>query len=80
MFWKRLGLNGKRCSFCHRGEDTAGELIGAPSNDSTASTDPCYICGECVTVCNGILEDRAEVKIRKIMNSRRVPAVNRSFR
>ena len=35
MFWKRSSLAEKpQCSFCHSGEDAAGELIGAPSNDS----------------------------------------------
>jgi heterodisulfide reductase subunit C len=81
MFWKRPGRNEKpQCSFCHRGEDMVGELISAPSNDSLASTDPCYICGECVAVCSAILEDRADAKLRKIMDSRGMPSVNRSLR
>jgi hypothetical protein len=79
MFWKRPGLNEKpQCSFCHRGEDRAGEIISASSNDSMASTHPCYICSECVAVCSGISEDRADVKLRKIMASRGMAIRTRS--
>jgi hypothetical protein len=80
MFWKRPSRDEKpQCSFCHCGEDRAGELIGAPSNDSMPSSGSCYICGECVAVCTGILEDRAEAKLRKIMDSRGMPTVKGSL-
>src|SRR5580704_16218535 len=45
-----------RCSFCAQGEDKAGALISSPSNDERES--PVYICGDCVEVCNSVLEDR----------------------
>jgi ClpX C4-type zinc finger len=71
MFWRRSGLTETpQCSFCHQGEDVVGELIGAPSNDSTASTHSSYICANCVVACSGILEDRTDAKIKKIMASR----------
>jgi hypothetical protein len=61
MFWKRPVPNKTpRCSFCRKAEDVAGVLISSPSNDSV-SGDPIYICGECVAVCNSILEDRGPV-------------------
>ncbi len=71
MFWKRSSLDEKRqYSFCYRGEDVAGELVGAPSNDSLDRLTSVYICGDCIAVCNGIFEDRADRKIKKIMASR----------
>ena len=45
-----------RCSFCHKSQDAVAKLISSPSDYPRA-----YICDECVTVCNSILEDdRAE--------------------
>ncbi len=41
-----------RCSFCHKTQDVVGKLISSPSDYSRS-----YICDECVTVCNSILED-----------------------
>ena len=46
-----------RCSFCHKNQDTVAKLISSPSDYPRA-----YICDECVSVCNSILEDdRTEV-------------------
>ncbi|MGH9783419.1 MAG: ClpX C4-type zinc finger protein, partial [Terriglobia bacterium] len=46
-----------RCSFCHKTQEAVGKLISSPSDYPRA-----YICDECVTVCNSILEeDRAPV-------------------
>ena len=55
---KRTGLDETlRCSFCHKPQDAVGKLISSPGESPRA-----YICDECVTVCNSILEeDRAEV-------------------
>ncbi len=39
-------------SFCHKEQETVGKLISSPSDYPRA-----YICDECVTVCNSILED-----------------------
>ncbi len=41
-----------RCSFCHKTQDVVGKLISSPSDYPRA-----YICDECISVCNSILED-----------------------
>ncbi len=41
-----------RCSFCHKSQDVVGKLISSPSDYPRA-----YICDECISVCNSILED-----------------------
>jgi ATP-dependent Clp protease ATP-binding subunit ClpX len=41
-----------RCSFCHKSQDAVAKLISSPSDYPRA-----YICDECVTVCNSILDD-----------------------
>jgi ATP-dependent Clp protease ATP-binding subunit ClpX len=35
------------CSFCGKGQTDVAQLIAGPS---------VYICGECVTICNEIIE------------------------
>ena len=54
---KRTGLDeALRCSFCHKPQESVGKLISSPGDSPRA-----YICDECVTVCNQILEeDRSE--------------------
>ena len=54
---KRTGLDETlRCSFCHKAQEAVGKLISSPGESPRS-----YICDECVTVCNSILEeDRAE--------------------
>ncbi|MBI4478647.1 MAG: ATP-dependent Clp protease ATP-binding subunit ClpX [Acidobacteria bacterium] len=54
---KRTGLDESlRCSFCHKAQEAVGKLISSPGESPRS-----YICDECVTVCNSILEeDRAE--------------------
>jgi ATP-dependent Clp protease ATP-binding subunit ClpX len=45
-----------RCSFCHKAQEAVGKLISSPGESPRS-----YICDECVTVCNSILEeDRTE--------------------
>jgi ATP-dependent Clp protease ATP-binding subunit ClpX len=41
-----------RCSFCQKPQDLVGKLISSPGDQPRA-----YICDECVTVCNSILEE-----------------------
>lgn len=41
-----------RCSFCSKTQDAVAKLITSPSDYPRA-----YICDECITVCNSILED-----------------------
>ena len=50
---KRAGSDDTlRCSFCHKSQDVVGKLISSPSDYPRA-----YICDECISVCNSILED-----------------------
>ncbi|HTP89911.1 MAG TPA: ATP-dependent Clp protease ATP-binding subunit ClpX [Bryobacteraceae bacterium] len=50
---KRAGSDDSlRCSFCHKSQDVVGKLISSPSDYPRA-----YICDECISVCNSILED-----------------------
>ena len=45
-----------RCSFCHKTQEVVGKLISTPGDYPKS-----YICDECVSVCNSILEeDRSE--------------------
>ncbi len=41
-----------RCSFCHKTQEQVEKLISSPSDYPRA-----YVCNECVTVCQQILED-----------------------
>src|SRR5690242_8144686 len=41
-----------KCSFCHKSQDAVNKLISSPSDYPRA-----YICDECVSVCNSILEE-----------------------
>ncbi len=50
---KRTGSDeALRCSFCHKSQDLVGKLISSPSDYPRA-----YICDECISVCNSILDD-----------------------
>ena len=40
-----------RCSFCRKTQDVVAKLISSPKHDA-----PAYICDECVSVCNSILD------------------------
>jgi hypothetical protein len=40
------------CSFCHKSQHRVSKLISSPNDYPRA-----YICDECITVCNSILED-----------------------
>ena len=50
---KRTGTEeALHCSFCHKQQDAVGKLISSPGDAPRA-----FICDECVTVCNAILEE-----------------------
>lgn len=54
-FLKRVAKpsgKGIKCSFCGRSQDEVEKLIAGPPG--------IYICGDCVKMCNGILEETAE--------------------
>ena len=44
----RLSGRPLRCSFCHKTQDEAAQLIAGPS---------VFICNECVDICNGVLAE-----------------------
>ena len=47
-----------RCSFCRKAQDAVGKLISSPGDLPRA-----YICDECVTVCNSILEEERSERL-----------------
>ena len=55
-----------RCSFCHKTQEQVEKLISSPSDYPRA-----YICNECVSVCETILED--EKREQTAAPARRLP-------
>ncbi len=55
-----------RCSFCHKTQEQVEKLISSPSDYPRA-----YICNECVSVCQTILED--EKREQSAAPARRLP-------
>jgi ATP-dependent Clp protease ATP-binding subunit ClpX len=55
-----------RCSFCHKTQEQVEKLISSPSDYPRA-----YICNECVSVCQTILED--EKREQAVAPARRLP-------
>ena len=55
-----------RCSFCHKSQDQVEKLISSPSDYPRA-----YICNECVSVCQTILED--EKREQAVAPAKRLP-------
>ena len=55
-----------RCSFCHKTQEQVEKLISSPSDYPRA-----YICNECVSVCQTILED--EKREQATAPARRLP-------
>jgi ATP-dependent Clp protease ATP-binding subunit ClpX len=54
-----------RCSFCHKTQDQVEKLISSPSEFQRS-----YICNECVTVCQQILEDEKREQAASTANKR----------
>jgi len=55
-----------RCSFCHKTQEQVEKLISSPSDYPRA-----YVCNECVTVCQQILEDEKREQSSPV--NRRLP-------
>ncbi len=55
-----------RCSFCHKTQEQVEKLISSPSDYPRA-----FICSECVTVCQQILEDEKRDQSEPV--NRRLP-------
>ena len=55
-----------RCSFCHKTQEQVEKLISSPSDYPRA-----YVCNECVSVCQQILEDEKREQASPV--NRRLP-------
>ena len=55
-----------RCSFCHKTQEQVEKLISSPSDYPRA-----YICNECVTVCEQILEEEKREQVNPV--NKRLP-------
>jgi ClpX C4-type zinc finger len=53
-----------RCSFCSKRRADVGLLIGAQPSE-------CFICNECVDLCNEIVEEELEEELVEVEPSRR---------
>jgi DNA-directed RNA polymerase sigma subunit (sigma70/sigma32) len=53
-----------RCSFCSKRRGEVGLLIGAQPSE-------CFICNECVDLCNEIVEEELELELVEVEPSRR---------
>lgn len=49
-----------RCSFCNRTQEQVDALISNPSERSKRI----FICNECVTVCNSVLEEQQRARAK----------------
>jgi ATP-dependent Clp protease ATP-binding subunit ClpX len=59
-----------RCSFCGKGQDEVKKLIAGPM---------VYICDECVSLCNGIIDEELQVKDKDISKKLPTPAEMHAF-
>ncbi|MFH1737502.1 MAG: ATP-dependent Clp protease ATP-binding subunit ClpX [bacterium] len=50
------------CSFCGKHQDEVKKLIAGPPQKHTSQ--PAYICNECVLLCNSVLDEEIEVEMR----------------
>ena len=50
------------CSFCGKHQDEVKKLIAGPPQKHTSQ--PAYICNECVSLCNSVLDEEIEVEMR----------------
>jgi ATP-dependent Clp protease ATP-binding subunit ClpX len=53
-----------QCSFCGKNQDEVRKLIAGPPQKSTSQ--PVYICNECVSLCNEVLGEEREVSSQEI--------------
>ena len=50
------------CSFCGKHQDEVKKLIAGPPQKHTSQ--PAYICNECVLLCNTVLDEEVDVEMR----------------
>ncbi len=67
-----LSHTAPRCSFCKRNQEEVNRLIAGP--------DDVYICDECVTLCQEILEEEAEKAAPPEFKLERIPSPREIYR
>ncbi len=58
------------CSFCGKHQDEVKKLIAGPPQKHTSQ--PAYICDECVRLCNSVLEEEIEVELREFLKPKEI--------
>ncbi len=58
------------CSFCGKSQDEVKKLIAGPPQKHTSQ--PAYICNECVLLCNSVLEEEVEVELREFLKPKEI--------
>ncbi|MEW6236039.1 MAG: ATP-dependent Clp protease ATP-binding subunit ClpX [Candidatus Omnitrophota bacterium] len=58
------------CSFCGKSQDEVKKLIAGPPQKHTSQ--PAYICNECVLLCNSVLEEEIEVELREFLKPKEI--------
>ena len=61
------------CSFCGKTQDEVRKLIAGPPQKSTSQ--PVYICNECVLLCNEVLGEEREVNVAEVHKPREIKDV-----
>ncbi|RJP26611.1 MAG: ATP-dependent Clp protease ATP-binding subunit ClpX [Candidatus Omnitrophota bacterium] len=58
------------CSFCGKHQDEVKKLIAGPPQKHTSQ--PAYICNECVLLCNSVLDEEIEVELREFLKPKEI--------
>lgn len=58
------------CSFCGKHQDEVKKLIAGPPQKHTSQ--PAYICNECVMLCMNVLEEEIEVELREFLKPKEI--------
>jgi len=58
------------CSFCGKHQDEVKKLIAGPPQKHTSQ--PAYICDECVKLCNSVLDEEIEVELREYLKPKEI--------
>ncbi|MDX9753746.1 MAG: ATP-dependent Clp protease ATP-binding subunit ClpX [bacterium] len=58
------------CSFCGKHQDEVKKLIAGPPQKHTSQ--PAYICNECVLLCMNVLEEEIEVELREFLKPKEI--------
>ena len=58
------------CSFCGKHQDEVKKLIAGPPQKHTSQ--PAYICNECVLLCMSVLDEEIEVELREFLKPQEI--------